>query len=145
MQTRRSWSEVGASVPTCAQAGTIVEALHRNVDFSGLQRFQVGCQSQTELSKVQKDMTMACLFHFNLSLTAVARWIGGSQHAAKHWDNDAIFARLKETSSEGNYREPVRLFTKGSPAQINSRMLQADYKEHQEFCTHAASTRTQMR
>jgi hypothetical protein len=110
---------------------------YRDVDFAGLRGFQAGWETQTELSKAQEDMTMACLFHFNLSLPAVVRWIGGP-HTAEHRDNEAIFARLKDTCSDGNFRELVRIFTKGSPTYVNAKMSQDEYKAYREFGNHAS-------
>jgi hypothetical protein len=110
---------------------------YRNVDFSGLRGFQLGWETQKELSKVREDMTTACLFYFNLSLPTVVRLIGGP-HAAEHRDHDAIFARIKPTCSEGNYNELVRIFTKGSPTYINADMTQDDCKEFRAFGNHAS-------
>jgi hypothetical protein len=67
--------------------------LYQNVDFQSMQGFQPGWQKQTELSVPQWEMTTACLLHFNLSLPAMVRWIGGP-HVGAHRDNTAIFARL---------------------------------------------------
>jgi hypothetical protein len=72
--------------------------------------FQPDWQKRTELLVPQREMTTACLLHFNLSLPAMVRWIG-DPHVGAHRDNTAIFARLKETCNDANYKELVRVFT----------------------------------
>jgi hypothetical protein len=57
------------------------------VDFRSMQGFQSNWKTQTELSRAQQDMTTACLFHFNLSLPAMVRWIAGP-HISEHCDNE---------------------------------------------------------
>jgi hypothetical protein len=47
--------------------------LYQNVDFRSMQGFQPDWQKQTGLSVLQREMTTACLLHFNLSLPAMVR------------------------------------------------------------------------
>jgi hypothetical protein len=106
--------------------------LYQNVDFRSMQGFQPDWQKQTELSVPQQEMTTACLLHFNLSLPAMVRWVEGP-HVGAHRDNTAIFARLKETCDDANYKELVRVFTQGSPTYINAECSQANYKAYQVY------------
>jgi hypothetical protein len=110
--------------------------LYQNVDFSSLQGFQKDWEKQTELSLVQRDLTTACLIYFNLSLPAMVRWIGGP-HVAAHRDNDAIFARLKETCDEQNLNDLVRVFTQGSPTLVNADCTQENYRAYRDYGNHS--------
>jgi hypothetical protein len=76
---------------------------YRNVDFRSMKGFQPGWEQQKTLSLAQRDMTTACLIHFDFNLPAVVRWIGGP-HVAEHRDNEKIFKRLKKTCSDKNYK-----------------------------------------
>jgi hypothetical protein len=88
---------------------------HQNVDFSSMKGFQPDWEKQNELSIPQRDMTSTCLLHFNLSLPAMVRWIGGP-HIGTHRDSAAIVDRIKDTCQEENYNDLVRVFTQGSTA-----------------------------
>jgi hypothetical protein len=113
--------------------------LYQNVDFSSMKGFQLDWEKQTELSIPQRDMTTACLLHFNLSLPAMVRWIGGA-HIGAHRNNAAIFARLKDTCQEENYNDLVRIFTQGSPTYINAECSQANYQAYRVYGNHSSFT-----
>jgi hypothetical protein len=97
------------------------------VDFRSMQGFQPDWKSQTALSRAQRDMTTACLFHFNLSLPALVRWIAGP-HIGEHRDNEEIFACLKPACADKNFQDLVRVFTKGSPTYANAECSQANHR-----------------
>jgi hypothetical protein len=111
--------------------------LYQNIDFRSMQGFQPDWQKQTKLSVPQREMTTACLLHFNLSLPAMVLWIGGP-HVDAHRDNTAIFARLKETCDNADYKELVRVFTQGSPTYINAECPQANYKAYRVYGNHSS-------
>ena len=121
--------------PPARQLNQIVK-LYQNVDFQSMKGFQEGWQAQTELSKPQRDMTTACLIHFNLSLPAMVRWIGGP-HVAEHRDNEAIFSRLKKTCESEVYHQLVRIFTQGSPTFVNAECSQQNYQAYKEYGNHS--------
>jgi hypothetical protein len=113
--------------------------LYQNVNFRSMEGFQPDWQKQTELSFPQREMTTACLLHFNLSVPATIPWIGGP-HVGAHRDDTAIFARLKETCDNANYKELVRVFTQGSPTYINAECSQANYKAYRVYGNHSSFT-----
>jgi hypothetical protein len=113
--------------------------LYQNVDFRSMQGFQSDWEKQTELLVPQQEMTTACLLHFNLSLPAMVRWIGGP-HVGAHRDNTATLARLKETCDDANYTKLVRVFTQGSPTYINAKCSQANYKAYRVYGNHSSFT-----
>ncbi len=121
--------------PPARQLNQIVK-LYQNVDFQSMKGFQEGWQAQTELSRPQRDMTTACLIHFNLSLPAMVRWIGGP-HVGEHRDNEAIFSRLKKTCGSEVYHQLVRIFTQGSPTFVNAECSQQNYQAYKEYGNHS--------
>ena len=107
------------------------------VDFRSIQGFQPNWEQQISLSRPQRDMTMACLIHFKLSLPAMVRWIGGS-HVGAHRNNAAIFAIVKEACGKQNYLDLVRIFTHGAPAFINAKCSQANYRAYRDYGNHSS-------
>jgi hypothetical protein len=87
---------------------------YRDVDFSPMKGFQTNWQTWTELPLAQRDMATACLIHYNFSLPAMVRWIGGPYTAA-HRDNEIIFARLKKTCVDEDYRTARSNLHEGIP------------------------------
>jgi hypothetical protein len=67
----------------------------------------------------------------------MVRWIGGP-HVGAHRDNTAIFARLKETCDDANYKELIRVFTQGSPTYINAECSQANCKAYRVYGNHSS-------
>jgi hypothetical protein len=110
---------------------------YRDVDFSSLKGFQNNWQTLTELPLAQRDMATACLIHYNFSLPALVRWIGGP-HTAEHRDNDTLFARLKETCCNEDYQQLVRIFTKGSPTYVNAECKQDNYNAYRNYGNHSS-------
>jgi hypothetical protein len=94
-----------------------------------MQGFQFEWENQRTLSIAQLDMTTACLLHFNLSLPAMARWIGGP-HVAEHRVNSEILARLKRMCDEEN-------FNKGSPTCVNAECSQESCRAPREHGNHS--------
>jgi len=61
----------------------------KSIDFRPLQRQNPNWKKQTSIPKERTDMRLSCLFHYNMDLAAVHRFIGGN-HIGAHRDPDVI-------------------------------------------------------
>lgn len=67
---------------------------YQHVDFRPLQGYQADWESTTTIRSDWKEMTSACLLHFDGDVATMVRWIGGP-HVNAHLDASRVLTLLK--------------------------------------------------
>ena len=95
------------------------EALSR-YDFTWLQSTDTEWASQTAIPEERRKAMMACVFHYNLDVSLVMRFLGGNHTAAHRNVQKAAATLLKNGVPKTLVQQYVRVMTVGCPISINA-------------------------
>ena len=90
---------------------------YAHVDFRPLQDYDLDYASQKEVSQDRIDMFMACLFHFDLSVANVMRFVG-KNYTAGYRDVEAAVKKMRGLVDDDLLAMYVRVMTVGAPAHM---------------------------
>ena len=85
------------------------------IDFRPLQGFQADWEATNEIRADWKEMTSACLLHYNGDVATMVRWIGGP-HVNAHIDARKTLAKLEPILTPDVYHDLKRILTTGGPS-----------------------------
>jgi hypothetical protein len=114
----------------------------KDINFWPLRDPYLGWKTQKKFDKRRLNMRTACLFHYDLDLAAVMRFIGGN-HVNEHLDPDPILARVHDLVSPETYRHLERILKSGCPAKYNDHGTAAQFKQYREYGNHKSLTRAE--
>lgn len=100
---------------------------YRTVNFLPLQGFQPDWEETTTIRDDWKDMTTACLLHFNGDVASMVRWIGGP-HVNAHLDVTQVLSTLLPIVTPDVYNDVRRILTFGPPALCNADATEKTFK-----------------
>ena len=91
---------------------------YSKIDFSQLRKIDLDYRSQKQISRTKVKMFMACLFHFNLSVANVYRYVGNN-YTASYRDVTKAIERMRGLVDENLLDHYSRVMTIGAPAHFN--------------------------
>jgi hypothetical protein len=112
------------------------------IDFRPLQGFQADWETTNEIRVDWKDMTSACLMHYNGDVATVVRWIAGP-HVNSQIDVAATLAKLKPTLTTDVYDDLKRILTAGAPAQCNAEATESNFQAYLKYGNHQSVKQNQ--
>ena len=108
-----------ASHPLIAHLDRVSLALS-DYDFRWIRETDTAWASQTSIPNARRQAMMACLFHYNLDVSLVMRFLGGN-HTAAHRDVQSVATiLLAHKVPKFLVQQYVRVMTVGCPNSINA-------------------------
>ncbi len=88
---------------------------YKNIDFSKLREYDLDYASQTEIPDNRIKLFMACLFHFDLSVANVMRYVG-KNYTGAYRDVEASVERMRGLVDDDLLAHYARVMTFGAPS-----------------------------
>ena len=110
---------------------------YSGVDFRPLQGFQPDWESVTTIRSDWKEMTSACLLHFDGDVATVVRWIGG-HHTNAHLNPPEILAKLRPIIDADIWSDLHRILTSGAPAVCNATASETNFQAFLTYGNHSS-------
>jgi hypothetical protein len=112
------------------------------IDFRPLQGFQANWEAINEIKGDWKDMTSACLMHYNGDVATVVRWIAGP-HVNAQIDTTVTMAKLKPVLTTDVYDDLQRILTEGAPALCNAEATERNFQAYLRYGNHQSVKQNQ--
>lgn len=107
----------------------------KRLPFWELRQPNPGWHNQENIDQYRVDLRMACLFHYDLDLAAVMRFLG-QEHVAAHRDPDVILSRVQGLIPEKVYDEFERILRLGCPARFNGHGTRQQFLRYRNYGNH---------
>jgi len=92
---------------------------YKSVDFSKLREYNLDYASQQEIPRDRVQMFMACLFHYDLSVANVMRYIGNN-YTGGYRTVEQMVDRMRGLVDDDLLTQYIRVMTVGAPAHFNA-------------------------
>ena len=102
---------------------------YKNVDFSTLRDYDLDYASQTEIPGDRIKMFMACLFHFDLSVANVMRYVG-KNYTGAYRDVEASVEKMRGLVDDDLLAHYARVMTFGAPSHFVAETTRANTLLH---------------
>lgn len=102
---------------------------YATVDFTPLREYDENYARQKEIPKERVKMFMACLFHFDLSVANVMRYVGNN-YTAGYRDVYKMVDRMRGLVDEDLLDHFVRVMLVGAPAHFNAETSRENFLLH---------------
>ena len=112
------------------------------IDFRPLQGFQADWETTNEIRTDWKEMTSACLLHYNGDVATVVRWIGGP-HVNAQIDAPKTLSKLQPILTADVYDDLKRILTTGAPALCNAQATESNFQEYLKYGNHQSVKQNQ--
>jgi hypothetical protein len=112
------------------------------IDFRPLQGFQADWETTNEIRTDWKEMTSACLLHFNGDVATVVRWIGGP-HVNAQIDVPKTLSKLQPILTTDVYNDLKRILTTGAPALCNAQATESNFQAYFKYGNHQSVKQNQ--
>jgi hypothetical protein len=112
------------------------------IDFQPLQGFQPDWETTNEIRADWKEMTSACLLHYNGDVATVVRWIGGP-HVNAQIDAPKTLAKLHPILTSDVYDDLKRILTTGAPAVCNAQATENNFQAYLKYGNHQSVKQNQ--
>ena len=111
----------------------------KHLDFRPLREPNLQWTTQTTIDDTRVDLRLALLFHYDLDLAAVQRFIGGN-HVGAQRDPDVILPRVKDLIPPDVYDDLERILRFGCPAKINAEGTNEQFRQQLRYKNHKSFT-----
>jgi hypothetical protein len=108
---------------------------YSKICFRKLQGFQPDWETTKSIRRDWKEMTSACLLHFNGDAAAMVRWIGGP-HVNAHLDVNKIMHRLQPAVDDDIFQAVKRILTMGAPTLCNAEATDNNFQAALQYGNH---------
>ena len=93
-----------------------------------------------EIDDDRVGMRLACLFHYNIDLVAVHRFMTGN-HMAAHREPDVILPQVKDLLPPQVFDDLERIMRFGCPAKFNEHGSHEQFQEYMAYGNHKSLTK----
>jgi hypothetical protein len=111
----------------------------KNLPFWELHNPSRQWKDQSMINNTLVDMRMVLLFHYNMDLAAVMRFLGG-EHVASHRDPDLILPQVEGLISSDVYNDLEHIMQFGAPAKFNEHGTRQQFLEYRDYGNHMSLT-----
>ena len=115
---------------------------YAHVDFLPLQGFQLDWGETTTIRNDWKEMTSACLLHFDGDVATMVRWIGGP-HVNAHLNVPSILEKLKKIVDPDIHSDLSRILLLGAPSECKASATEENFQAFLNYGNHDSVTNNQ--
>ena len=110
---------------------------YKDVDFTALQGYHYGWDSETQVNEHRVAMATAALMQFNGSAADFVRWVGGP-HVGAHRDHPAILRRLQVAGAPPFLVATLRrIWTSGLPNKVQAFSTEDNFQAFYHYGNHS--------
>lgn len=89
--------------------------IYSKIDFSPLKEYDPNYNSQQSISRDKVKMLMACLFHYDLDVSNVMRYLGNN-YTGEYREIESMVERMRGLVDDDLLAQYIRVMTVGAPA-----------------------------